>query len=745
MKKYQMVEKEDYLFIEHKDGKNLGIAKSLKHRLIEVDGYIFKDLNGNGQLDAYEDWRLPNEVRIADLVKRMSVEDIAGLMLYSQHQAVSSSNNMFTLMFGGTYDGKSLKESNHEVYHLTDQQKKFLSEDHLRHILLTTVDDAQTSAKWNNQVQAFVEGLDLGIPVNISSDPRHTPSANSEYNAGAGGDISKWPEPLGLAATFDCELVRKFGQIASKEYRMLGITTALSPQVDMASDPRWMRFCGTFGEDSQLSAHMAEAYCDGFQTSEATLGWGNESVNAMVKHWPGGGSGESGRDAHFSYGKFAVYPGSNFDEHLIPFIDGAFNLRNQTKKASAVMPYYTISYDIDQKNQENVGNSYSKYLIMDLLREKYQYDGVVCTDWGITKDCLEMDSFLSGKCWGVEKLSVGERHYKILMAGVDQFGGNNEIQPVLDAYQLGVNEHGEAFMRERFEASGKRLLANIFNTGLFENPYVDAKIAAEVVGNQEFMKAGYEAQLKSIVLLKNKNHVLPMTGKKKVYIPSRRIKESKDWFGHVIDAHEIFPVDRKLVEKYFVLCETPQEADFGLVFIESPNSVGFSKEKGYQPISLQYRPYQTLLARKESLAQDTSDEIVNRSYFGVENTCSNDADLDIILETREAMPNKPIIVAMDAKNPCVVAEFEEVVDAMLIGFNVQNQAILDILSGQHVPSGLLPFQMPKNMDVVELQKEDVSHDMPCHVDCEGNCYDFAYGLDFQGIIQDERVSAYKKN
>lgn len=744
MKKYQIIEKEDYLLIENLDGKTLGISKSLAHRLLEVDGYLFKDLNGNGKLDDYEDWRLPQEVRIADLLKQMSVEEMAGLMLYSQHQAVSSSDNMFTLMFGGTYDGKSLKESNQNVWNLTDQQKQFLKNDHLRHILLTSVDSAEISAKWNNQVQSFVEGLDLGIPVNISSDPRHTPSADSEFNAGSGGDISKWPEPLGLAATFDPELVRNFGQIASKEYRLLGITTALSPQVDMASDPRWMRFCGTFGEDSRLSAQMAEAYCDGFQTSESTLGWGEESVNAMVKHWPGGGSGESGRDAHFGYGKFAVYPGNNFEEHLIPFLDGAFKLRNQTKKASAVMPYYTISTDIDQKNHENVGNSYNKYLIMDLLREKYQYDGVVCTDWGITKDSPEIDSFLSGKCWGVEKLSVSERHYKILMSGVDQFGGNNEIRPVLDAYEMGVSEFGEAFMRERFEVSVRRLLTNIFHTGLFENPYVDANVSSQVVGNERFMQAGYEAQLKSIILLKNKDHVLPIK-KAKVYVPKRRILATQDWFGHLLPSHEVFPIYKTMLAKYYDLCDTPQEADFGLVFIDSPNSIGFSKDKGYQPISLQYRPYQTLLARKESLGQDADDFIKNRSYYGVENTCSNEADLDIILETRQAMPNKPVIVVIDAKNPCVVEEFETQVDGLLIGFNVQHQAILDTISGVSDPSGLLPFQMPKNMDTVEQQNEDVSHDCECHQDSEGNVYDFAYGMNFHGMIEDKRVRTFKKN
>ena len=157
-----------------------------------------------------------------------------------------------------------------------------------------------------------------------------------------------WPESIGLAATFDPALVLKFGNTAAQEYRALGIATALSPQVDLATEPRWSRFNGTFGENPKLAADMARAYVDGFQTStgssEIKDGWGYHSVNAMVKHWPGGGPEESGRDAHFAYGKFAVYPGNNFQTQLTPFIDGAFKLDGKTKKAASVMPYYTISY-----------------------------------------------------------------------------------------------------------------------------------------------------------------------------------------------------------------------------------------------------------------------------------------------------------------------------------------------------------------------------------------------------------------
>ena len=461
----------------------------------------------------------------------MTMEQIAGLMLYSAHQAIPSGSTRFG---ASTYNGKPFAESGAKSSDLSDQQIKFLTNDNLRHVLVTSVESPEVAAVWNNNVQALCEGIGLGIPANNSSDPRHRSTSDAEYNIGSAGQISMWPGSLGMAATFDPSVVKNFGQIAAKEYRALEYATALSPQIDLATEPRWSRVSGTFGESPQLTADMARAYVDGFQTSVGdkaiSEGWGYTSVNTMIKHWPGGGPEEGGRDAHFSYGKYAVYPGNNLADHLIPFTEGALKLEGETKMASAVMPYYTISYGIDKKNNENVGNSYNKYIINDLLRGTYDFDGVVCTDWGVTTDEKAVDAF-GTTCWGAETLTVAERHYKIIMAGVDQFGGNNDAGPVLEAYQMGVKEHGEEFMRTRMEQSAVRLLKNIFRVGLFENPYLSVDDTKSIVGNEEFMKAGYEAQLKSIVLLKNKNKVLPVAKQKTVYIPKRITPAGRDFYG----------------------------------------------------------------------------------------------------------------------------------------------------------------------------------------------------------------------
>jgi beta-glucosidase len=390
-------------------------------------------------------------------------------------------------------------------------------------------------------------------------------------------------------------------------------------------------------------------------------------------------------------------------------------------------------------------------MITDLLRGTYGFDGVVCTDWGVTRDHAGLDMF--GRTpWGVEGLSEAERHYKALMAGVDQFGGNNESGPVIEGYEMGVQEHGEAFMRARFEASAVRLLKNIFRTGLFENPYLDVEETVATVGQPAYMTAGYEAQLKSLVLLKNQDNVLPLKQNATVYIPQRYVPESRNFFGNVTPARYEDPLNLEIARKHFDVTDDPDAADVAVVVINSPASTGgYDKAdveaggNGYLPISLQYGTYTATHARARSIAGgDPLETFTNRSYRGKTVTPSNVTDLQAVLDAREKMNGKPVIVVLNMSNPTVVSEFEPSADAIVVSFGVQDQAILDILTGAAEPSGLLPFQMPANMQTVEEQGEDTPHDMQPYVDAEGNAYDFAFGLNWAGVIEDARTATYRK-
>ena len=735
------------------DGRTvLGYAPSSGVKIIVEDGLPFKDFLGTGRLVPYEDWRLTAEERARDLASRLSVEEIAGLMLYSPQNWLPMPRD--------TYGGRPFAESGMKAWDLSDSQREFLLRDGVRHVLVGKVESPTTAARWSNNVQALVEGRGHGIPANNSSDPRHSATADAEFAAGAGGKISQWSGLLGLAATFRPEVVEEFGRTAAREYRLLGITTALSPQADLGTDPRWYRFSSTFGCEPRLVADLTRAYADGFQSPDRGA-WDSRSVNTMAKHWPGGGSGEGGRDAHYGNGKFAVYPGGCYEQHKLAFTHGAFALKGKTGACSAVMPYYTISYG---QTAENVANGFNRDIITRQLRTEAGYEGVVCTDWLITHDELH-PGIHSGKPWGVERLTEAERHYKALMAGVDQFGGNDKAEPVLEAYRMGVEEHGEQWMRRRFEESAYRLLLNIFRVGLFENPYIDVEETARTVGCPEFMAKGYAEQLDSIVMLKNHGHLLPLKGKTAgdgagaeksgvvVYVPQRRQPEGPNYWRQVLPERVYDPVPPQVLDRYFRHTDRPEEADVAVVFIESPHSwlMGYDADdvkrggNGYIPISLQYSDYTATHAREHSIAGgDPFEAFTDRSYRGKTTHTINRCDMELVRRTREAIgPEKRLVVVVNMLNPAVMGEIEPLADAILIGFDVQAQAYVDIIAGRHEPSALLPFQLPADMQAVEEHCEDRPRDIRPYRDADGNVYDFAFGLDWHGPISDGRTERYR--
>ena len=711
----------DRVIIQNEGGAELGLLPETP--VIEQDGFAFKDLARTGELLPYEDWRLDAKTRAADLAARLSREEIAGLMLYSSHQTVPSRDEG---MFGGHYGGSVFDPEKNSPDELTDEQKSFLHDDHIRHVLQRSVENARISAQWSNNLQAVCEREPWGIPVNISTDPRQGATAAGAEFRNRSSDVSKWPEGIGLAAAGDPELVRQFAKAAAKEYRALGITTALGPQIDLSTEPRWMRLEDTLGSDPDRVIPMVKAYCDGMQTTEGTKdGWGKDSVITMIKHWPGGGTGESGRDAHYAYGCFAVYPEGKFEEHLRPFTEGGFKLDGPTKKAGAVMPYYTVSW-IDEN--ERVGNSYSAYILKKLLREKYAYDGVVCTDWGITgAPNPAIDSFGS-RCYGVNKLSEAERHLRIILNGVDQFGGNNRMEPILEAWRIGEERYGADFMKERMQLSAARLLTGIFRLGLFENPYLDPDESERIVGNAKLVKAGLEAQARAMVMLKN-NGILPLKKGAKVWVPVRTVRKHKNFVRLWEPEKVIDPFEGMDVSPWFTRVETPEEADAALVMMESPLSDPYDPEdaaaggNGYRPLMLQYRPYTADAARKPSIAGgDWRESFTDRSYQGKSNICINENDLDNVEEARRRMGDKPVILSLHMHNPTVPAEFEPLADAILVDFSVDNTVLLDVLFGDRKATGKLPYNLPKDMAAVECHGEDDIRGPEPYVASNGDVY-----------------------
>ena len=291
----------------------------LGHRgapLLTVDGLQFKDLNRNGKLDPYEDWRLAPETRTSDLVQRMSLEELAGLMV---HGSLPSAGPMGALGVGSEYN--------------LDATRRLIETNHVNSFITRLSTDADAFAHQNNAVQEIAESSRWGIPVTISSDPRH----HFQQVLGASSadhTFSSWPEPLGFAAVNDVALTRQFGDVVRQEYAAVGIRESLAPQADLATEPRWARANGTFGEDAAIASRMVGAYVTGVQNGPTGLNRG--SVIAVVKHWAGYGAAKDGWDAHNYYGRYATFPGHNFDQHLLPFT-GAFQAH-----VASVMPTYSI-------------------------------------------------------------------------------------------------------------------------------------------------------------------------------------------------------------------------------------------------------------------------------------------------------------------------------------------------------------------------------------------------------------------
>lgn len=743
----------EIIYVENENGPRLGMSRESGLPILVVDGKKFKDHARDGELHPFEDWRLPAKERAEDLAGRLTKEQIIGLMMHAGKQSIPGQ----TVEFLGAYstvDGVEFADSGAEAWELSDQQKKGIKEDFLRQFLMIEISDVRNAVRWNNNIQQECEKEPFAIPCNNSTNPRHAAGSIELFK----GDsfCSVWPEMLGIACTFDPEIAKEYGHAAAVESRAMGMPTSLSPQIDLATDPRWSRFATTFGEVPDLAKDMSRAVCDGLQsttdqTRQVEGAWGYDSMIAMPKHWPGGGTGEGGRDSHHIFGKYSVYPGDNLKNQMKIFTEGAFSLEDGTDCAAAIMPYYAISWNQDKKYGENVGNNYSRYMITDLLREEFGFQGVVCTDFSITEDEAEHIGERKGNCWGTEKLTIEERFLKLIEAGVDQFGDVMNPKPILKAYDMGVRKYGENVMRKRLESSAVRILTNMFRLGLFENPYLEEEKSVEKVGSKVLREKGLSAQRKSVVMLKNHNSVLPLKKGCRIYYPQREFLSKFTPFGD-IPAHRGHAFSSQYIDPYAQTTDNPDEADCALVVMFNPiANDGYDVKdaetggNGYVPISLQYDDYTAEYAREISIAGgDPLENFTNRSYHGKTVHTANAFEVEELIKVRQVMGKKPVIVLWQIDRPAVMKEFEPYCDGILMHFGLDPKVLIEAVFGVYEPSGLLAFQMPRDMKAVELQQEDVPLDMDCHIDADGHIYDYGYGLNWSGVISDTRTEKYGK-
>ncbi|GAA1166523.1 glycoside hydrolase family 3 protein [Microbacterium oxydans] len=515
----------------------------------------------------------------------------------------------------------------------TPSAREFLESKQMTHFnLLGAAPTGREIAAWQNALQQLAASTRLGIPVTLSTDPRHSFSENPGASILA-GPFSQWPETLGLAATRDEELVERFADIARQEYTAVGLRVALHPQVDLATEPRWARQTATFGEDAELSGKLGAAYIRGFQGKL----FGPGSVSTMTKHFPGGGPQKDGEDPHFPYGREQVYPGGEFELHLKPFEDA---LAAGTRQ---MMPYYGMPVGTEY---EEVGFGFNKSVITGLLRERYGFDGLVCTDWGLISDSEIFGQPFPARAWGVEDLTPRERMKKVLDAGADQFGG--EANPELLLELVADGEITEA----RLDISARRILREKFELGLFENPYVDEDAADEIVGRADFRAAGEDAQRASITVLAN-DGALPFARGAKLYVEG---------------------IDVAVAEKFADVVETPSEADLAIIRLQAP-------------------------------FEERATMFENFFHAG-----SLDFPDDVIAHVGEVAAVVPTVVDVLADRPPILTPLAEVAAAITVNWGASGAALLDVLSGAFPAQGRLPFDLPRSMAAVETSRPDVPFD-----------------------------------
>jgi len=588
---------------------------------ITQNGMTFRDLNKDGKVDVYENRNESIKDRIEDLISQMTIEEKAGTMFIDMIGVnqdgtlmdIPSFFDPFSFLMSSTSEMVLLKKMNHFNIRAAHTKENML--------------------KWYNALQKVGERTRLGIPITIASDPRHgvpTKFGASIYTP----YFSKWPSALGFGAIGDSLVVQEHAKIVQQEYRAIGITLALGPMADIATEPRWGRINGTFGEHAEINSRLTAAYVRGIQGDSIDT----HSVAAMVKHFPGSGALDGGKDSHFPPG-YQSYRGGNFEEHLKPF-EAAFDTG-----VASVMPFYSIAKGI---TREDVGAAYNKEIITGMLRERYNFQGIICSDWGTITDKKVLGVlFKPASAHGVDHLNIDERIIKIFEAGVDLIGGESLSSELAALLNSGL------ISEKRIDQSLRRILRDKFRLGLFDQPYLNKK-GLTILGNPESIAKGIAAQKKSLVLLKNEGKLLPLDRSTKIYLYGfNDIPDSK------INATDL------------------ASSDVIVAKLNTPKGEGI---------------------KAESLMQKLLEK-GNLNYTNEE--------LEVLIPLLES---KPSIVVINIERPAILTEIEAVSQAMIADFDVSDSLIFELIFGNFSPTAKLPIQLPSSMKSVLEQYEDVPFD-----------------------------------
>lgn len=498
----------------------------------------------------------------------------------------------------------------------------------LNEVDLNTVNELQRIA---------VEESRLGIPLLIGRDVIH-------------GFKTIFPIPLGQAATWSPEIVEKGARIAALEAARTGVNWTFAPMIDIARDPRWGRIAESLGEDPYLCAKLGVAMVQGFQTDDLSL---TGSIASCAKHFAGYGASESGRD----YNTANIPENELRNVYLPPFHFAA--------KAGAA------SFMASFSDLNGVPASGNEWLMKQVLREEWQYQGFVVSDWDSIKD-LE-----------VHGLSASQKDsaYLAAKAGID-------MEMVSTCY---IDNLAELIASKQIDlAEVDTMVLNVlkakFALGLFSNPFTDPSSLPEPL-NSEYLSYAKEAAQKSCVLLQNNNHILPISKQstKRIAVLGPMADDGYEQLGTWIFDGE---------EQHSVTCLDGLKA-----------LVGDSIEIDFMPVLATSRD-------KDTQHFDKALELANAADFailflGEESILSGEAHsrANIDLPGAQAQliehlyaSSTPVIAVILAGRPLTLQPILNKVDSVLYAWHpgtMGGSAIAELLFGDACPSGKLPVTFPR--------------------------------------------------
>ena len=688
--------------------------------ILRLEGYSFKDLNANGSLDPYEDWRLNPEERARDLAARMTLEEKAGMML------IETLNSGFGGTLSGTPAEDFIQKQKMTRFILRSQANanaEPFNEKGPRNPRGGWIVRPEQLAGFANAVQEKLEGSRLGIPGLFKDNARNHYETDPRFGIGAGsGSFTEFPKEAGLAAAAlgeefrktgkasvgDMSIVSAFTEVMGREYNAVGIRGMYGYMADLATEPRWYRVHETFTEDADLNANIMRTLVEGLQGGRVNP---KTAVALTMKHFPGGGPQELGLDPHYSFGKNQVYPGGNFGYHLKPFIAAV------DAGVSSIMPYYGVPIDVtfEGVTYDRIGFAFSKQIVTDLLRGKLGFKGYVNSDTGVIND----------RAWGLEGKTVPERVAAAINGGTDILSGFSSNKTITDLVAAGLVSEA------RVTEAAERLLLEQFRLGLFENPYVDASKANAVIGNAESRQKGLETQKKSIVLLQNRDlgtggKTLPLKKGAKVYTIGMG-KADVEKYGYAVTDGNYDAAKGQ---------QRPSAAGHDYAIIRVLVRDATPAYSSTDPATGANPAYVNPLTGKTWGAQDSNVLFpdINKKgadgpmlIFGGALPWHNDGisftamaaapqsrrmtpslnDIKAVME--EIGDRRKVVLAVYFRAPYVLDDQSGLKEAgaILAGFGVTDTALLEVMSGNFKPQGKMPFALPKTLDAVVYNRPDV--------------------------------------